>query len=284
MTTYAVTGATGQLGSLSIEALLERGVAAGDIVAVVRDAAKASPLADRGVTVRVADYSDRAALTTAFAGVDRLLFVSGSEVGSRIAQHTTVVEAAVAAKVGLVAYTSVLKADTSGLQLAHEHIATEKVLADSGLAHILLRNGWYSENYTASLQPTLEGGVLYGAAGDGKVAPATRADYAGASAAALIAGEPKVYELGGSEHLTYADIAAVLAEVSGKPVRYQDLPEADYAAALTSAGVPEPMPAVLADSDAGIARGDLDTSSTDLTDLLGRPSTPFVEVIRAALS
>ncbi|MGJ0120309.1 NAD(P)H-binding protein [Williamsia sp. MIQD14] len=284
MTTYAVTGATGQLGSLSIEALLERGVAAGDIVAVVRNAAKAASLAERGVDVRVADYSDREALTAAFTGVDRLLFVSGSEVGSRLPQHTAVVEAAVAAKVALVAYTSILNAESSGLQLAKEHVATEKVLADSGLDHILLRNGWYSENYTASLQPTIDGGVLYGSAGDGKVAPATRADYAAASAAALIVGEPKVFELAGSEHLTYADIAAVVAEVSGKAVRYQDLPEADYAAALTSAGVPEPMPAVLADSDAGIARGELDTTSTDLADLLGRPSTPFVDVIRAALA
>lgn len=284
MTIYGVTGATGQLGRLAVDDLIERGTPAGDIVAVVRDEAKASGLADRGVTVRVADYADTAALTTAFAGVDRLLFISGSEVGSRVAQHSSVVDAAVAAQVGLVAYTSILEAGTSGLSLAAEHVATEKALADSGLPHILLRNGWYSENYAASLQPTIDGGVLYGAAGEGRVAPATRPDFAGAAVAALIAGRPGVFELVGTEHLTYADIAAVIADVAGTPVRYQDLSTDDYAAALTQAGVPEPMPAVLADSDAGIARGELDSTSTDLADLLGRPSTPFADVIRAALA
>ncbi|WP_296395100.1 NAD(P)H-binding protein [Williamsia sp.] len=284
MTIYGVTGATGQLGRLAVDELIERGTPAADIVAVVRDEAKASDLADRGVTVRVADYADTAALTAAFTGVDRLLFISGSEVGSRVAQHSSVVDAAVAAQVGLIAYTSILKADTSGLSLAGEHVATEKALANSGLDHILLRNGWYSENYAASLQPTIDGGVLYGAAGDGRVAPATRPDFAGAAVAALIAGRPGVFELAGTEHLTYADIAAVIADVAGTPVRYQDLSTDDYATALRGAGVPEPMPAVLADSDAGIARGELDSTSTDLADLLGRPSTPFVDVIRAALA
>ncbi|GAA1457340.1 NAD(P)H-binding protein [Williamsia maris] len=284
MTIYGVTGATGQLGRLAVDDLIERGTPAGDIVAIVRDEAKASGLADHGVVVRVADYADTAALTTAFAGVDRLLFISGSEVGSRVAQHSSVVDAAVAAQVGLVAYTSILEADTSGLSLAAEHVATEKALADSGLPHILLRNGWYSENYAASLQPTIDGGVLYGAAGEGRVAPATRPDFAGAAVAALLAGRPGVFELVGTEHLTYADIAAVIADIAGTPVRYQDLSTDDYAAALTQAGVPEPMPAVLADSDAGIARGELDSTSTDLADLLGRPSTPFADVIRAALA
>lgn len=282
MTTYAVTGATGQLGSQAIGALLDRGVAPGDVVAIVRDAGKAAGLRDRGVDVRVADYADAEAVRTALEGVDRLLLVSGSEVGSRVPQHTTVIQAARDAGVGLIAYTSILRADTSGLALAHEHVETEKVLAGSGLDHILLRNGWYSENHVAALQPTLDGGVLYGAAGDGRVAPAARADYATAAAAALLDGTPRVYELAGAESLSYADIAGILAEVSGKPVRYQDLPQADYAAALAQNGVPAPMNEVLADSDAGIARGELDGDATDLAGLVG-DLTPFRDVVRGAL-
>ncbi|WP_299573565.1 SDR family oxidoreductase [uncultured Williamsia sp.] len=282
MTTYAVTGATGQLGSQAIGALLDRGVAAGDVVAIVRDAGKAATLRERGVDVRVADYADGAAVRAALEGVDRLLLVSGSEVGSRVPQHSTVIDAARDAHVGLVAYTSILRADTSGLALAREHAETEKKLAGSGLDHILLRNGWYSENYVAALQPTLDAGVLYGAAGDGRVAPAARADYAIAAAAALLDGTPRVYELAGAERLTYADIAGILAEVSGKPVRYQDLPQSDYAAALAANGVPAPMNEVLADSDAGIARGELDGDATDLAGLVG-DLTEFRDVVRTAL-
>lgn len=283
MTTYAVTGATGQLGSLAIDALLTRGVAPSNVVAIVRDAGKATGLRDRGIDVRVADYADGAAVRAALEGVDRLLLVSGSEVGSRVPQHTTVIEAARDAGVALIAYTSILRAPTSGLALAREHQETEKVLAGSGIDHILLRNGWYSENYTAALAPTLAGGVLYGAAGDGRVAPAPRADYATAAAAAIVDGTPRVYELAGAERLSYADIAAVISEVAGQPVRYQDLPQADYAGALAQNGVPTPMNEVLADSDAGVARGELDGESTDLTGLVG-DLTPFRDVVRAALS
>jgi NAD(P)H dehydrogenase (quinone) len=282
MTTYAVTGATGQLGSLVIDALVTRGVAPSDVVAIARDARKATGLRDRGVDVRVADYADGAAVRAAVEGVDRLLLVSGSEVGSRVPQHTTVIEAARDAGVGLIAYTSILRGNESGLMLAREHVETEKALADSGVDHILLRNGWYSENYVAALAPTLAGGVLYGAAGDGRVAPAARADYAAAAAAAIVDGTPRVYELAGGESLSYPDIAGILAEVSGKPVRYQDLPQADYAAALADNGVPAPMNEVLADSDAGVARGELDGAATDLAGLVG-DLTPFRDVVRAAL-
>lgn len=283
MTIYAVTGATGALGHLAVENLVERGIEPRELVAVVRDATKAAPLAERGLVVRVADYSDPDALSRAFDGIDRLLFISGSEIGARIAQHSAVVDAAAAAHVGLIAYTSVLKADSSGLQLAAEHVATEQAIAASGVPHILLRNGWYSENYIPSLAPALESGVLYGAAGDGRLAPAARADFAAAAAAALIAGDAGVFELAGDEHVTYADLAATIADVSGRPVRYQDLPEAEYAAALRGAGLPDPVAAMLADSDAGVARGELDSTSTDLVDLIGRPTTPLAEVIRAAV-
>ncbi len=285
MTTYAVTGATGGFGGAAVSALIARGVTPGDIVAIVRDAEKAAALRAAGVQVRVADYRDVSALAQALAGVDRLLLVSGNEFGQRVSQHTNVVEAGQKAGVGLIAYTSILRADSSPLALATEHIATEKVLADSGIGVVLLRNGWYAENYLASAPTAIEGGVFYGSARDGQVAPAARADYADAAAAALISGQRgEVFELVGSQHLSYADIAATFADVSGNPVRYQDLPESDYAAALTQAGIPAAFAGVLADSDAGVAVGALDSDSSDLVGLLGRPATTFAEVIRTGLA
>lgn len=282
--TTAVTGATGQLGSLVVAELLERGVAPGEIVAVVRDAAKASDLADKGVDVRVADYSDPAALETALAGVDKLLLVSGSEVGQRIAQHANVIEAAEAVGVNLIAYTSLLNADTSGISLAPEHTATEERLAASSVPSVLLRNGWYWENYLSAVPQAIESGTLYGAAGNGRIAAAARADFAAAAAAVLTLDDQggKVYELGGDERLTYADFAKVIAETSGSEVAYQDLPEGDYAAALKAAGLPEPVATMLAGADAGISRGELDTESGDLQTLIGRPSTPVATVLAAA--
>lgn len=283
MTTYAVTGATGGLGGSAVESLISRGVAPADIVAVVRDADKAAALRDAGVTVRVADYLDPAALEQALTGVDRLLLVSSPEVGARVPQHTNVIAAATATGVGLLAYTSILAADTSPIGLAVEHLATERLLAESGLSTILLRNGWYAENYALSLGAAVATGVFAGSAGTAVVAPAARADYADAAALALIAGEGgKVYELAGSEKLTYPDIAAIFSEVSGKQIGYQDLPEAQYRAALIGAGLPEPVAEMLADSDAAAAQGALDSDSTDLPDLLGRPLTPVVDVIRTA--
>ncbi|MGV9857910.1 NmrA family NAD(P)-binding protein [Gordonia sp. NPDC003425] len=283
MTTYALTGATGHLGGATVDALIEKGIAPTDIVAIVRDADKASALAAAGVAVRVADYENPAALRSALAGVDRLLLVSSSAVGARVSQHTNVIEAAKAAGVGVIAYTSILRADTSTLALATEHVDTEKLLADAGIPYVLLRNGWYWENYLGGAQAAVTSGVLYGSAGDGRVAGATRADYAAAAATALVdARGGEVYELNGSEHLTHADFAATFAEVSGSPVRYQDLPEADYAAALASTGIPEAFAKILADSDAGVARGELDSDSTDLADLIGRPPTSFAEVARTA--
>ncbi|OZE38350.1 MULTISPECIES: SDR family oxidoreductase [unclassified Rhodococcus (in: high G+C Gram-positive bacteria)] len=283
--TTAVTGATGNLGGLVVDALIERGVAPADIVAVVRNADKASPLAERGVVVRVANYSDSAAMTAALAGVDKLLLVSGSEVGQRIAQHTNVIEAAEAAGVGLIAYTSLLAADTSGVSLAPEHKATEERLAASGIPEVFLRNGWYWENYLGSLAQTVESGVLLGAAGNGKLAAASRADFAAAAAAVLTLDDQggKIYELGGDERLTYAELAAVIGELSGKPIAYKDVSESEYAAILQGTGLPDFVATMLASADAGIARGELDTDSGDLQALIGRASTPVAEVLRAAV-
>ena len=252
----------------------------------MRTPEKVADLAARGVVVRAADFGDRAALADALAGVDRLLLVSGSEVGQRIPQHTNVIDAAKAAGVGFVAYTSAPYAATSPLTLAVDHKATEEVLAASGIPHAVLRNGWYWENYTNDLAGTVERGVLYGAAGEGKVAGAARNDYAEAAAVVLTTDghDGRIYELGGDERLTYADLAAKISDVAGSTVTYENLPEDRYAEMLESAGVPGPFAKILANSDAGIAAGVLDIDSGDLQKLIARSSTPVADVLRAALA
>lgn len=289
--TTAVTGATGHLGGLVITALLGRGVPPAEIVAVVRDADKASALADRGVSVRVAEYGDPAALEAALGGVDKLLLVSGSEVGQRIVQHTNVIEAAEKVGVSLVAYTSLLAADTSTIGLAPEHKATEERLTASPIPAVFLRNGWYWENFAASVQQAVETGTLVGAAGNGVLAAATRADYAAAAAAVLTdesteaSGGAAIYELGGDERKTYSELVAVISEVSGTPVLYRDVTEGEYAAILQSeAGLPDHVATMLAGADAAIARGELDTESGDLRTLIGRPTTPVAQAVRDMLA
>ncbi|MGE4429023.1 MAG: SDR family oxidoreductase [Solirubrobacteraceae bacterium] len=283
--TITVTGATGQLGRHAIDALLDRGVPAGDIVAAVRTPANAADIAARGVEVREADYDRPDTLGPALAGTDRLLLISGSEVGRRAPQHRAVIEAARAAGVGWIAYTSVLGADTATFTLAEEHRETERLLAESGIPHVLLRNGWYTENYTGALGPTLEHGVLLGAAGDGRVALATRRDYAEA-AAVVLTGDGHggaVYELGGDDPVTLAGLAAIIGDIAGRPVAYRDLSQADLVAALEGAGLPAPVAAILADADLGIGRGELTTDSGDLSRLIGRPTTRPADTIREAL-
>ncbi|MBF6077884.1 SDR family oxidoreductase [Nocardia beijingensis] len=282
--TVAVTGASGHLGRLVVEALLK--VGSTPVVAIVRDPAKVADLAERGVDVRQADYGDADALNRALAGVDRVLLVSGNEFGARVEQHTNVIRAAERAGVELLAYTSIPAAPGNPLILAQEHAGTEAVLAESTVPHTLLRNGWYWENYVGGLAHAVESGVLHGAAGEGRVAGAARADYAEAAARVLTTDghAGRVYELGGDERLTYAELAEAISEASGKPVRYENLSQADYAAGLVAAGLPAQFAAALADADAGIAQGVLDVRSGDLARLLGRPTTPAVEVFRAALA
>lgn len=284
MTTILVTGATGQLGRLAIDSLLERGVAASDIRALVRDSAKASVLAQRGVDVRVGNYEDAASLDAALAGVDRLLLISSSEVGQRAAQHQNVIDAAVRAKVSLVAYTSITRADASPLGLAAEHKTTEEALAASGLPTVLLRNSWYLENYTGQIPVQIEHGAVLGAAGEGRISAATRADFAEAAAAVLAedghAGQ--VYELGGDTAFTLSDYAAAVSDATRKPVAYRDLSVADYAAALVRAGLPEGYAGVLAASDDGIKQGGLLVESGDLSRLIGRPTTSLAEAVAVA--
>ena len=280
----AITGATGQLGQHVLENLLKT-VPAGQVVAIVRNPAKAESLSQRGIGVRQADYSDEAALTAALQGVDKLLLISSSEVGQRAVQHRNVINAAKAAGVKFIAYTSLLHADTSPLGLADEHIATEQMLAESGIAYALLRNGWYTENYLASAPPAIEHGVFIGAAGNGKIASATRADYA-AAAARVIAEEGhagKVYELAGDEAWTLSELAAELSKQSGKNVVYQNLSEADFAAALKGVGLPAGLADMLANSDTGASKGGLFDDSRTLSALIGRPTTTLADSIKGIL-
>lgn len=282
----AITGSTGHLGRLVIAKLIDRGVPAADIVALARDTDKASDLADQGVVVREGNYDKPETLGPALDGVDTLLLISSSEVGQRARQHRAVIGAAKAAGVGLIAYTSVLHADTSELGLAEEHRQTEAALAESGVPTVLLRNGWYTENYTGSIAPALEHGVVLGSAGDAQIAAATREDFAEAAAAVLTSDEDQTgqtYELAG-EPFTMSEYAAELSRQSGTSVTYQNLPEDDYQNALVGAGLPEPVAAMLAQSDVAARGGALDDDSGDLERLLGRPPTPLADAIRDALS
>ncbi|MDP9763513.1 SDR family oxidoreductase [Deinococcus enclensis] len=280
----AITGATGHLGRLTIQALLQRGVSPDTLVALVRDPARAADLAAQGVTVRQADYTQPHTLDAALQGVDRLLLISSSDMNGRVDQHRNVVDAAVRAGVKLLAYTSLLRADTSGLGLAQDHRATEALIRASGLPFVLLRNSWYLENYNPA--PAAQHGMLAGAAGEGRVSAASRADYAEAAAAVLTepGHENAVYELGGDHAFTLSDLAAEIQAQTGRPVTYQNMTPDAYADMLRGVGLPAPVADMLADSDAHLAQGDLYTESGDLRRLIGRPTTTLSEGVRAALN
>ncbi len=280
----AITGATGLLGQHVIENLLQT-VPAGQIVAIVRNPAKGASLSRKGISVRQADYNDEASLIRALQGVEKLLLISSSEIGQRVTQHRNVINAAKSANVKFIAYTSLLHADTSPLGLHTEHVETEKMLADSGIRYALLRNGWYTENYLASVPAALEHGVFIGAAGEGKIAFAARADYA-AAAACVISEDGhagKVYELAGDEARTLSHPAKELTEQSGKNVVYQNLSQADFVAALKNAGLPDELSEMLADSDVGASVGGLFDDSHTLSKLIGRPTTTLAESIKDIL-
>lgn len=281
----ALTGATGQLGRLVLDQLLAQ-VPAASVVAIVRDAAKASDLAARGVTVRVAAYTDPAALARAFAGVERLLLISSNEIGQRAAQHRNVIAAAQQARVGLLIYTSILRADTSPINLAAEHLATEGAIQASGLPHIILRNGWYTENYTVSIAPAVSHGAFIGSAGNGRIAWAARADYAAAAVVVLTgrAQTGKTYELAGDIPGTLADLAAEISRQTGKAIPYQDLPEAAYRDILLTVGLPPVFAAGIAAWDVDASRGALLDESHTLSRLIGRPTTTLAESVRQALA
>lgn len=282
-----VTGATGQLGRLVIDALLPR-APAGTIVAGVRsvDGDAAKGLLARGIEVRAADYDQPEMLVSALSGIDRILLISASDVGVRVGQHRNVISAAKKAGVGLIAYTSLLHADTSPLALAEDHRQTEADLTVSRIPFVLLRNSWYTENYAASIKPALAHGVFLGSAGNGRIASATREDYAEAAAVVLTTDNHAglVYELAGDEAYTLTEFAAAVAAESGRPVVYENLPESALEATFLKMGLPKELAGIIANSDAGAARGGLDDSRHQLSALIGRPTTPYLTVIRQVLS
>jgi len=280
----AITGATGHLGRLVIAALLKK-VPASGIVAVARNVEKARDIAAMGVHVRRADYNQPPMWDTALKGVDKVLLISSSEVGQRAKQHRSVIDAATRSGVNLLAYTSVLHADTSTLGLAAEHKETEAMIRASGIPFTLLRNGWYTENYTAGIAGALARGAVYGCAGEGRIASAARADYAEAAAAVLTAENQagRVYELAGDTAYTLAELAAEISRQSGKNIGYVNLPEAEYRNVLIKAGLPEVVAALLADSDTGVSKGALFDDSHQLSKLINRPTTSLAAAVSAAM-
>lgn len=282
--TIVVTGATGKLGRLTVEALLGNNVPAEHIVAGGRDLAKIDDFARRGVQVRRLDYDDPDSLDAAFAGADTVLLISGSEVGQRVRQHRNAIAAAAKAGVGLIAYTSLAGADTSTMKLAAEHQETEQLLRNSGVPFALLRNSWYLDNYTEQLGPFVERGTITGSAGDGRISAATRADYAAAAAAVVTKDDQagKIYELGGDQAFTMTEFAEQASAATGLPVSYRDLPVDEYAAVLEGAGMPAAVAEIMADSDRGISRGDLFVAGDDLRTLIGRPATTMPDAVAAS--
>jgi len=280
----AVTGANGQLGRLVIEGLLEV-VPAAQIVAGVRNLDNSGDLRALGVQVREADYDRPETLAAAFEGVEKLLLISAVIPGERVRQHTAAIDAARQAGVKLIAYTSILRADTSTLGLAAEHLATEAYLQDSGLDYVLLRNGWYLENTAAAIAPALANGALIGTAGVGRFASATRADYAGAAVAVLTrpGHANRTYELAGDHAFTMTEFAEEVSKQARQPIVYNDLSSSEYEAVLLGLGLPKMIVDVVIDSDVKARNGELASNSRDLSRLLGRPTTPVSEAVRTAL-
>jgi NAD(P)H dehydrogenase (quinone) len=275
-----ITGATGQLGRLVITSLLKK-VPASRIVAAVRNVDKAADIAALGVTVRRADYSEPSTWDEALKGADKLLLISSSEIGQRASQHRTVIEASARAGVKLLAYTSVLHADASVLGLADEHRQTEAMLLASGIPFVLLRNGWYTENYTAGVPAAVAHGAVYGCAGSGKISSAARADYAEAAATVMTADNQagRIYELAGDTAYTLVELAEEITRQSGKNIGYVNMPESEYKALLIKVGLPEPIAELLANSDSGVSKGALFDDSRQLSTLIGRPTTLLATTI-----
>lgn len=280
-----VTGATGQLGRLVINALLTK-IEPNQIIAAVRNPEKASDIAEKGVQVRHIDYNQPSTLLSAFEGVEKLLLISSSEIGHRINQHKHVIDAAKANNVSLIAYTSILNANNSPLLLAQEHAATETLLKKSGMPHVILRNGWYSENYTMSIMAAIEHNTVFGCAGNGKLSTAARVDYAEAAAIVLMDDNQagKIYELAGDNAFTLTEYAAAISAASNTDTIYNNLSEPEYTHLLVGAGLAKEFAALLADTEAKVTLGALYSDSKDLSTLIGHPTTSISMSIKQALS
>ena len=277
-----IAGATGQLGRLVVGELLQRGVPAGEIVAGGRSAEQLADLAGLGVRTASVDYNDPASLDSALSEGDTLLLISGNDIQNRTAQHETVIDAAVRAKVAHILYTSVLAADSTPIILAPDHVKAEEYIRASGLPFTFLRNGWYTENYAAALATARETGTLLGSAGEGRVASATRADFAAATAPVLTTPghEGRVYELSGDYAWTYEELAAAFSTVLGRTVSYDSVSSAEHASALEAAGLDPATAGFLAALDGNIREDALALTTGDLARLAGRPTTPLLDGLR----
>lgn len=273
----AITGATGQLGRHAIAALKARGA---QPIALARDPARAADLA---VETRTFDYTN--ANPAALNGVDTLVLVSSNDFNDRVGQHRQAIAAAKAAGVGRILYTSILKGEASPMILAQDHIVTEAAVQESGIPATILRNGWYTENYTGALGAAIQHGAIIGAGGDGRVSFAARKDYAEAIAVTALDASHvgKTYELAGDMAHSGANFAAAVATASGKPIAYVNMPKSEYTKALQGFGLPDGFAMILADSDACAATGALYDDSRTLSRLIGRPTTPISETISVAL-
>ena len=280
----AITGATGQLGNLIIEQLLQL-TAAQNIVALVRNVDKAEHFKTQGIELREFDYDRPETLVPALLGIDKLLLISANEIGRRTPQHQAVINAAKVAGVPYLAYTSLLRADTSPLGLAQEHRETEKLIQDSGITYTFLRNNWYSENYLAGVAHTIEIGTLFGAAQDGRISSASRIDYAEAAAKVLTSTghENKTYELAGSESFSLSDLATFIGQAVNKDIIYQNLSAEEYTQGLTQAGLPAGLVDVIVDADIQTIQGAMYSDSKDLEQLIGHKTTSIQDAIKAAL-
>ncbi len=277
----AVTAASGHLGRLVVQGLKAKSPE-NKVIALARSPEKVQEL---GVEARAFDYAKAEGLASALAGVDVLLLISGNEMGQRVAQHKSVIKAAKAAGVGRIVYTSLLRADSSPLSLAAEHFATEEALKASGVTYTILRNGWYTENYTGSIGGALAGGAFLGSAKDGRISSAARADYAEAAVAVLVGDghEGKIYELAGDGSYTLSDLAAEISKQTGKDIPYKDVPQADYAHALAGFGLPEPIAQAIAGWDVGVSQGALFDAGHELSSLIGHATTPMAASVAVAV-
>lgn len=275
-----VTGASGHLGRIVVNLLKQKGVG-NDVVALVRSVSKVEDLA---VEAREFDYSKPN--VESLKGVDKLLLISSNELGQRATQHANVIEAAKSAGVKHIIYTSILHADSSTLNLAGEHLATEAALKASGITYTILRNGWYTENYTGSVGGAVAAGAFIGSAGDGKISSAARADFAEAAAVVLTSAghEGKVYELAGDVAYTLSDLAAEISKQTGKDIPYNNLPETEYAKILKSFGLPDAFADAIASWDVGASKGDLFDDAHVLSGLIGRKTTDLATTLKQALA
>ncbi|MCU4164888.1 SDR family oxidoreductase [Carboxylicivirga caseinilyticus] len=276
-----VTGATGQLGQLVVEQLKKR-VASEDVITLVRNTEKAK---DLGVVAKAFDYTKPEGLASQLEGIDYLLLISGNEIGQRAVQHQNVINASKKAGIKWIVYTSLLHADQSSLNLAGEHLATEKALKESGIEYTILRNGWYSENYTGSIPGAVGAGAFVGSAGEGKISSAARIDFAEAAAVVISDDSHKgnVYELAGDEAYTLSELAAEISKQTGKDIPYSDMPETEYAKILKSIGLPEGFADAIASWDVGASKGDLFDDGHQLSKLIGRPTTPLSQSVKQVL-